>query len=556
MTPIQPLPCNQLFTSSTQLNSNKSEGPLHISDTLDPTQNKAVTAMHATVKPITSDPRLPQNPWKQHDEFPCEHHHEEPTTLSPLLPNIYPPSIQTPKPNTTLTPEQQQLPNSILNAETNLHRHEPESVSEGKYTNQQSIFLSSSSHNGRSSTASESITSNIHILAHDHRPSSPILIGNGTAGICSNIHSATQQSRGGVANTKSDPFSENSDRRNKAGNGSLQSKSMVYDPDSSPNGTIGFKLHPSAMAISNGTDESSLGPNSQSITLLPTPSYGSGLCTLVPATGLIQSTPSIFKPTESSRESYPTKQSSTITSSISTRTRQRYKRGTDSNSCGDEGDKNKILVVKRDPILHPERTVRKKFILKCPPEMVTCSLNFSQTTNPEVGKYAMVIIPTLLQLPLSLDPMTSSVVHPMTQAPMSQPRNPNSYMNFLVWNSAVPRDSSTSSELRALLQGLQLAYSDNLVPLEVEVDSQDIITLLYSNNVSCDNLTSDCRYFLDRLGKPVVLHAYREQNGVADKLAKAGCNFDIYSTVRVLDDSPDFAWSVFEQERSAAQGHI
>lgn len=60
----------------------------------------------------------------------------------------------------------------------------------------------------------------------------------------------------------------------------------------------------------------------------------------------------------------------------------------------------------------------KKFILKCPPEMVTCLLNFRQTTNPEVGKYSMVIIPTLLQLP-SLDPMTSSVVHPMTQAPMS-----------------------------------------------------------------------------------------------------------------------------------------
>lgn len=126
MTLIQHLPCNQLLTSSTQLNSNKSEGTLPISDTLDPTQNKAVTTMHATVKLITSDPRLPQNPCKQHDEFPCEHHHEEPINLSPLLPNIYSPSIQTPEPNTTLTSEPQQLPKSILNAETNLHRHEPE----------------------------------------------------------------------------------------------------------------------------------------------------------------------------------------------------------------------------------------------------------------------------------------------------------------------------------------------------------------------------------------------------------------------------------------------
>lgn len=69
-------------------------------------------------------------------------------------------------------------------------------------------------------------------------------------------------------------------------------------------------------------------------------------------------------------------------------------------------------------------------VLQCPPEMVTCSLNFRQTTNPEIGKYAMVIIPTLLQLPMSLDPTTSSVVHPMTQTLLGQINNPNSYMNF------------------------------------------------------------------------------------------------------------------------------
>ncbi|OIT01587.1 hypothetical protein A4A49_56826, partial [Nicotiana attenuata] len=127
---------------------------------------------------------------------------------------------------------------------------------------------------------------------------------------------------------------------------------------------------------------------------------------------------------------------------------------------------------------------------------------------------------------------------------------------ILEFAAAVPTDSLSLAELRALLQGLQLAYSHNLVPLEVEVDSQDIIMLLHSNDVSFDNLTTDCRYFLDRLGKPVALHAYREQNKVADKLAKAGCNFEFQSVVCIFEDNPDFAWSIFEQERSAVQGHV
>uniref|UniRef100_A0A1U7XD92 Uncharacterized protein LOC104236586 n=1 Tax=Nicotiana sylvestris TaxID=4096 RepID=A0A1U7XD92_NICSY len=119
--------------------------------------------------------------------------------------------------------------------------------------------------------------------------------------------------------------------------------------------------------------------------------------------------------------------------------------------------------------------------------------------------------------------------------------------------AAITTDSPSSAELRALIQGLQLALKHNLVPLEVEVNSKDIIRLLTSNNVATNNLISDCRYLLDRLGKPIVLYAYREQNSVADKLAKEDYNFGIQSVVHIFDGSPDFAWAVFEQEKSAVQ---
>ncbi|OIS96517.1 hypothetical protein A4A49_09023 [Nicotiana attenuata] len=229
-------------------------------------------------------------------------------------------------------------------AETNLHRHEPKSVSEGKYTNQQPVFSSPSSNNGGTSAASEHIAPNLHISAHVHGPPTPILVGNGTTWICSSTHSATEQPRGGVSSPKSNTFSRNSDRRNEAGNGSFQSKSMVHDPDSSSNGTPGFQFHSPAVALSNDSDEPDLGPNSQSHTLLSASSHGS-----------------------------------------------------------------------------------------------------------EVGKYAMVIIPMLLQLPLRLDPTTSTVVHPMTQAPMVQHENPNSYMNFLVWNCRGSHNPEFRRHIRSLL---------------------------------------------------------------------------------------------------------
>lgn len=39
-----------------------------------------------------------------------------------------------------------------------------------------------------------------------------------------------------------------------------------------------------------------------------------------------------------------------------------------------------------------EEFFEEKFILKCSPEMIACSLDIRQTINPEIGKYVMVII--------------------------------------------------------------------------------------------------------------------------------------------------------------------
>lgn len=60
----------------------------------------------------------------------------------------------------------------------------------------------------------------------------------------------------------------------------------------------------------------------------------------------------------------------------------------------------------------------KKFILKCAPELVTCSLNFRLMTNHEVGKYAMVIVPTLCQPHLIADQETMAMQAVIPQLPV------------------------------------------------------------------------------------------------------------------------------------------
>ncbi|KAF3652640.1 hypothetical protein FXO38_15984 [Capsicum annuum] len=77
-------------------------------------------------------------------------------------------------------------------------------------------------------------------------------------------------------------------------------------------------------------------------------------------------------------------------------------------------------------------------------------------------------------------------------------------------------------ETHALLLGLQLAYQNNLYPLEIGIDSQQLVRLLDSNTypnttlISDSTLISDCRYLLCALDNPQLHHFFREQNRLAE----------------------------------------
>ncbi|KAF3650356.1 hypothetical protein FXO38_17197, partial [Capsicum annuum] len=90
-------------------------------------------------------------------------------------------------------------------------------------------------------------------------------------------------------------------------------------------------------------------------------------------------------------------------------------------------------------------------------------------------------------------------------------------------------------EFKALLLGLQLAYSHHIYPLEVETVSVDLLRLLNKTNSQLSSLVSHSRFYLKKLANPLLRHNFGEANRVAHLLAMEGNGR--------LDTSPVVFWS-------------
>ncbi|OIT01316.1 putative ribonuclease h protein, partial [Nicotiana attenuata] len=84
----------------------------------------------------------------------------------------------------------------------------------------------------------------------------------------------------------------------------------------------------------------------------------------------------------------------------------------------------------------------------------------------------------------------------------------------------IPYTTNIRAEIRAITKGLQLAELNNLLPLEIDTDSSETINMLINGNLIFDPLICECRSLIQRMGRVEVRHTYREQNRVADVLAK------------------------------------
>ncbi|XP_070002248.1 uncharacterized protein [Nicotiana sylvestris] len=104
--------------------------------------------------------------------------------------------------------------------------------------------------------------------------------------------------------------------------------------------------------------------------------------------------------------------------------------------------------------------------------------------------------------------------------------------------ASVPHVNCLTAELQALVKGLTLDAQMQLLPLEVETDAEEVTKLLHSDTSRYSNLLCDCRHILKMLHDPLVRHAYREQNGVEDQLAKLGSRIRLTNELKLFVTPP------------------
>lgn len=98
----------------------------------------------------------------------------------------------------------------------------------------------------------------------------------------------------------------------------------------------------------------------------------------------------------------------------------------------------------------------------------------------------------------------------------------------------------TSMELCALLEGLCIALQHHLMPLEIHIDSTEVINMLRNHNLQYSSILHECRSLLHQLGKPRVSYTSRELNEVADKLAKHGTTLEMGNATTMFLHPPTF----------------
>ncbi|XP_059294747.1 uncharacterized protein LOC132047768 [Lycium ferocissimum] len=117
----------------------------------------------------------------------------------------------------------------------------------------------------------------------------------------------------------------------------------------------------------------------------------------------------------------------------------------------------------------------------------------------------------------------------------------------LGYMKGLPHTTNNLAELTAIMQGLRLEH--NLKPLEINTDSTEVIKMINEGHLPYSSIISYCRCLMRELGCPVVKHNYREQNKVADLLAKEGGKQQLSEGMDILAVPPMFVRQVFEADR-------
>lgn len=109
------------------------------------------------------------------------------------------------------------------------------------------------------------------------------------------------------------------------------------------------------------------------------------------------------------------------------------------------------------------------------------------------------------------------------------------------FSKGYPSTTNKQIELLALLEGLKLIEHHNLIPVEINIDSIQIIHILKQGNLYYDPILDACRSMLIKLAHPTVAHYFCEQNNVADIMAKEEARKSVFENTNVFVVVPVFA---------------
>lgn len=111
--------------------------------------------------------------------------------------------------------------------------------------------------------------------------------------------------------------------------------------------------------------------------------------------------------------------------------------------------------------------------------------------------------------------------------------------------SSIPTRTPILLELESVRAGLKMTLLYRIMPLEINVDSLELVQMLHTDHPFYANIIFECRFLMQTLGNPVVAHTYREQNYVANILSKEETKGRHEGQPIYLEIPPSFVQQVF-----------
>lgn len=98
----------------------------------------------------------------------------------------------------------------------------------------------------------------------------------------------------------------------------------------------------------------------------------------------------------------------------------------------------------------------------------------------------------------------------------------------------IPHTNAQQVELLAIFEGLRISVTNLVSPLEINSDSSTAIDIISPNYLGCCNIILECRCLMQALETPLLRHTCREQNRIADILARTGTGNTSFDQLQIL----------------------